>query len=101
MREFVGLFHATKRYPTFQRAYLGSSNQMQPTRFRLKSVTHRKNQAVTSNGSDRVWESTIINEYLDEVFPEPPLMPSEPGERAIALLSLSIHQDNEENILSK
>ena len=51
-------------------------------------MTHSKNQAVTSNGSDRVWESTIINEYLDEVFPEPPLMPSEPGERAIALLYL-------------
>ena len=39
---------------------------------------------VIKYGSDRVWESTIIDEYLDEVFPEPPLMPSEPGERAIA-----------------
>ncbi|MEP0876692.1 glutathione S-transferase family protein [Funiculus sociatus GB2-M2] len=39
---------------------------------------------VIKYGSDRVWESTIINEYLDDVFPEPPLMPSEPGQRAIA-----------------
>ncbi|MEP0801470.1 hypothetical protein NDI37_26175 [Funiculus sociatus GB2-A5] len=45
-------------------------------------MTHSKNQAVTSNGSDRVWESTIINEYLDEVFPEPPLMPSESGRKS-------------------
>ncbi len=32
----------------------------------------------------RVWESAIINEYLDEVFPEPPLLPKEPGRRALA-----------------
>ncbi|MEP0853725.1 MULTISPECIES: glutathione S-transferase family protein [Cyanophyceae] len=64
-------------------------------------MTHSKNQAVTSNGSDRVWESTIINEYLDEVFPEPPLMPSERGERAIALLLYSKHQDTEGNILPR
>lgn len=35
-------------------------------------------------GSDRVWESTIINEYLDEVFPIPRLMPTDAGARAIA-----------------
>ncbi|WP_072620744.1 glutathione S-transferase family protein [Spirulina major] len=35
-------------------------------------------------GSDRIWESAIINEYIDEVFPNPPLLPTLPGERAIA-----------------
>lgn len=39
---------------------------------------------VIKNGSDRVWESAIINEYLEEVFPDPSLMPKEPGKRAIA-----------------
>ncbi len=39
---------------------------------------------VLKYGGDRVWESTIVNEYLEEVFPEPPLMPQEPGRRAIA-----------------
>ncbi|NEQ45092.1 MAG: glutathione S-transferase family protein [Leptolyngbya sp. SIOISBB] len=34
-------------------------------------------------GDDRIWESTIINEYLEEVFPTPALMPSEPGLRAL------------------
>lgn len=39
---------------------------------------------VIKHKNDRVWESTVINEYLDEVFPTPPLMPIEPGRRAIA-----------------
>ncbi|NJR23152.1 MAG: glutathione S-transferase family protein [Richelia sp. CSU_2_1] len=33
---------------------------------------------------NRIWESSIINEYLEEVFPEPPLMPNNSGLRAIA-----------------
>lgn len=32
----------------------------------------------------RVWESAIINEYLDEVFPEPPLFPADPAQKAQA-----------------
>jgi glutathione S-transferase len=36
------------------------------------------------HGQNRLWESSIINEYLDEVFPEPPLMPTDPGLRALA-----------------
>lgn len=31
-----------------------------------------------------VYESAIINEYLDEVFPTPAMMPAEPGQRATA-----------------
>ncbi|MBD2123546.1 glutathione S-transferase family protein [Trichocoleus sp. FACHB-262] len=36
------------------------------------------------HGDHEIVESAIINEYLEEVFPEPPLLPSEPGARAIA-----------------
>jgi glutathione S-transferase len=32
----------------------------------------------------RLYESAIVNEYLDEVFPTPPLLPSEAGPRALA-----------------
>ena len=36
------------------------------------------------DGETRVYESSIINEYLDEAYPEPALMPAEPGRRALA-----------------
>ena len=39
---------------------------------------------VLKHGENRVWESTIINEYLDETFPEPPLLPKELIQRAHA-----------------
>ncbi|BAZ37061.1 glutathione S-transferase-like protein [Calothrix sp. NIES-4101] len=32
----------------------------------------------------RVWESAIINEYLDEAFPNPPLLPNNPLDKAQA-----------------
>lgn len=33
-----------------------------------------------------IHESTLINEYLDEVFPDIPLMPKDPVDRARSLL---------------
>ena len=36
------------------------------------------------HGDTQIYESAIINEYLDEFFPEPPLLPREPGAKAIA-----------------
>jgi glutathione S-transferase len=32
----------------------------------------------------RIWESAVINEYLDEVFPDPALLPKAPRDRATA-----------------
>lgn len=37
-----------------------------------------------AHGDQRVWESAVINEYLDEVFPQPPLLPSSPIAKAQA-----------------
>lgn len=36
------------------------------------------------HGNKRVWESAVINEYLDEVFPNPSLLPSNPIGKAQA-----------------
>ena len=36
------------------------------------------------HGEVKLWELAIINEYLDEVFPDPPLMPASPPDRALA-----------------
>jgi glutathione S-transferase len=50
--------------------------QNPPENFR-KISPYGKVPAITHN-NERVWESAIINEYLDEVFPNPPLLPSNP-----------------------
>ena len=39
---------------------------------------------VIKHGNERVWESAIINEYLDETFPEPSLLPKDAISRAQA-----------------
>jgi glutathione S-transferase len=36
------------------------------------------------HGAVKLWESAVINEYLDEVFPDPPLMPASRTDRALA-----------------
>jgi glutathione S-transferase len=36
------------------------------------------------HGEVKIWESAIINGYLDEVFSDPPLMPPSPSDRALA-----------------
>jgi len=38
-------------------------------------------------------ESTVIMEYLDERYPEPPLLPDDPGERALARLWIERFDD--------
>jgi glutathione S-transferase len=37
---------------------------------------------VLQYGDEKVWESAVINEYIEEVFPEPALMPATPLHRA-------------------
>lgn len=51
-----------------------------PERF-LAISRYGKVPAIVHDGNE-IYESAIIDEYLEEVFPEPPLMPADPGLRA-------------------
>ena len=51
-----------------------------PKRF-LEVSAYGKVPAIVHNGAE-VYESAIINEYLEEVFPDPALMPKDPATRA-------------------
>lgn len=39
---------------------------------------------VLQRGGDVIYESAIINQYLEDVYPDPALMPVDPGQRAMA-----------------
>jgi glutathione S-transferase len=49
----------------------------------LKVSPYSKVPVIRHNGAV-IWESAVINEYLDEVFPEPPLLPRDSVARASA-----------------
>lgn len=49
-------------------------------------ISPTSNVPLLKQGDDIVWESTIINEYLEESYPDIPLLPIKPVERAHARL---------------
>ena len=47
-------------------------------------ISHYGKVPAIKHGDVEIYESAIINEYLDEVFPKPPLLPRDPAAKAIA-----------------
>ena len=58
----------------------------------LKVSPYGKVPALVHNG-ETIYESLVINEYLDEVFPEPALMPADPVLRAKARIWIAYCDD--------
>jgi glutathione S-transferase len=56
--------------------------QNKPANF--QEISRYSKVPVLVHGEKRVWESAIVNEYLEEVFPNPPLLPTDPIDRARA-----------------
>lgn len=56
--------------------------QNKPANF--KEISPYGKVPVLKHGEQRAWESAIINEYLNDTFPEPLLLPIEPIRRAHA-----------------
>ena len=45
------------------------------------------------HGDGVLYESAVINEYLEEVLPNPPLLPQEPSRRALARIWIAFAND--------
>jgi glutathione S-transferase len=56
--------------------------QNKPANFR--DISPYGKVPVLKQGKRRLWESAIINEYLEDAFPDPPLLPKDPMQRAQA-----------------
>jgi glutathione S-transferase len=57
--------------------------QYKPAWFDAKLSGYGKVPAL-EHDEHHIWESAIVNEYLEEVFPEPRLLPVDPAQRAAA-----------------
>ena len=51
------------------------------------AATPRGEVPVLIDGPTRVFESTVIMEYIEERWPDPPLLPRDPGARAVARMT--------------
>ena len=50
------------------------------------------------DGEHTIYDSTVINEYLNDAYPEPPLLPADPVRRAAAR---ALENYGDEGVLSK
>jgi glutathione S-transferase len=85
-RSRIALLEKGVPFGTREIAYVGDSFD-KPRWFLDLTPTARV--PVLKHGGNVIYESDIVNEYLDETFPEPPLMPADLAARAHVRIWLS------------
>ena len=78
----VRIMLAEKRIP-FE--YVEYQNRYEDPRY-AKMNPYKMVPILELDSGECLYESTVINEYLEEAFPEPPLLPTDPEGRAITRL---------------
>lgn len=59
-----------------------------------REISPNQKVPLLMHGEHKIWESSIINEYLEEAFPEPALLPETPLERARVRLAIDFGGQN-------
>jgi glutathione S-transferase len=80
-RTRIALIEKGLEYDSLEIEFLGDSFD-KPDWF--LELTPTAQMPVLKYAGDVIYESDIVNEYIDEVFPEPALMPKDPARRAFA-----------------
>lgn len=56
----------------------------------LEALSEDAKSPTLVDGDVKLWESLVINEYLEDRYPEPPLLPADPAGRAAVRVAVAV-----------